>query len=111
MAEEEIRQLIELTVKQSVLEFKRAGLLKDPDNAAYTDATEMLSNYYNSDKKDSALTYAIQGLRFDPYFKIIPMFFEEKKTVEAISEELGVDMRTIYRNKKRLCVAIYNELI
>lgn len=111
MAEEEIRQLIEQTVRQSVLEFKRAGLLKDPDNAAYTDASEMLSRYYNSDKTDSALTYAIQRLRFDPYFKIIPMFFEQKKTVEDIAEELGVDMRTVYRNKKRLCVAIYNEII
>lgn len=111
MAEEEIRQLIAQTVKQSILEFKRSGLLKDPDSAAYTDATEMLSNYYNSDKTDQALTYALQGLRFDPYFKIIPMYFEDKMTVEAISEELGVDMRTVYRNKKRLCVAIYNEII
>lgn len=111
MAEEEIRQLIELTVRQSVLEFKRAGLLKEPDNAAYTDATEILSKYYETGEKDAAITYAVQGIRFDPYYRIIPLYFREKKTVEAISEELGVDMRTIYRNKKRLCIEIYNEII
>ena len=43
--------------------------------------------------------------------KIIPMYFEDRKGIEAIAEELGVERTTILRNKKRLCLAIYNEII
>ena len=111
MPDEEIRKIIDLAVKTSIAEYKRSGLLKDSDNVAYSDASAILTSYYDSEKKDAALTYAIQGQRFDPYFKIITMYFSDKKTIEAIAEELGVDVSTIVRNKKRLCLAIYNEII
>lgn len=111
MPDEEIKRIIDLAVQTSIAEYKRSGLLKDSDNVAYSDASAILTNYYDSDKKDAALTYAIQGQRFDPYFKIITMYFSDKKTIEAIAEELGVDVSTVVRNKKRLCLAIYNEII
>ena len=111
MPDEEIKRIIDLAVKTSIAEYKKSGLLKDSDNVAYSDASAILTSYYESDKKDAALTYAIQGQRFDPYFKIITMYFSDKKTIEAIAEELGVDVSTVVRNKKRLCLAIYNEII
>ena len=111
MPDEEIKKIVDLAVKKSIAEFKKSGLLKDSDNVAYSDASAMLANYYKSDKKDTSVAYAIAGQRFDPYFKIIPMYFEDNKTVEAIAEELGVEISTIFRNKKRLCLAIYNEII
>ena len=111
MPDEEIKKIIDLAVKQSIAEYKKSGLLKDSDNVAYSDASAILSSYYMQDKTDTALAYAIQGQRFDPYFKIIPMYFEDKKTIESIAEELGVDVSTVVRNKKRLCLAIYNEII
>lgn len=111
MPDDEIKRIIDLAIKSSIAEYKKSGLLKDSDNVAYSDVCEILTGYYNSDKTDQALTYAIQGQRFDPYFKIIPMYFEDKKGIEAIAEELGVERTTILRNKKRLCLAIYNEII
>ena len=111
MPDEEIRKIIDLAVKTSIAEYKKSGLLKDSDNVAYSDASAILTSYYQSDRTDAALTYAIQGQRFDPYFKIITMYFQEKRTIESIADELGVDISTVVRNKKRLCLAIYNEII
>jgi len=111
MPEEEIKKIIDLAVKTSIQEYKKSGLLKDSDNVAYSDASAILSSYYKTDKKDTSIAYAIQGQRFDPYFKIITLYFQENKTIEAIADELNVDVSTVVRNKKRLCLAIYNEII
>lgn len=111
MTDIDIRKIIELTVKKSIAEYKKSGILKDSENVAYSDVSAILANYFGSAKKDASITYAIQGLRFDPYARIIPMYFEERKTIETIAEELGVDISTVVRNKKRLCLAIYNEII
>lgn len=111
MIDKEIQRLVELTVKKSIVEFKKSGLLKDTENVAYSDASAILSNYYKTDKKEASITYAIQGIRFDPYVRIIPMYYKEGKTLEIIAEELGVDVSTVVRNKKRLCLAIYNEIM
>lgn len=111
MTDIDIRKIIELTVKKSIAEYKKSGILKDSENVAYSDVSAILSNYFGSGKKDASITYAIQGLRFDPYARIISMYFEQRKTIETIAEELGVDISTVVRNKKRLCLAIYNEII
>lgn len=111
MIDKEIQKIIELTVEKTIAGFKKSGLLKDTENVAYSDASAILSSYYKTDKKDASITYAIQGIRFDPYARIIPMYYEQGKTLETIAEELGVDVSTVVRNKKRLCLAIYNEII
>ena len=38
----------------------------------------------------------------DKYYDIIPLFYFEHNTIEAIAEKLFCDVITIYRNKKRL---------
>lgn len=38
----------------------------------------------------------------DKYYDIIPLFYFENNTIEAIAEKLFCDVKTIYRNKKRL---------
>lgn len=111
MPDEEIKRIIELAVNATIEKYKKCGLLKDSDNVAYSDVSAILSNYYDGDKKDPEVSYAISSQRFDPYFRIIPMYFDDRKTIESIADELGVDVSTIVRNKKRLCLAIYNDLV
>lgn len=111
MNDAEIRAYIDLAIQRSIAEFKKSGLVKGADDAVYADASEVLKNYFRSGKKEANITYAIQGMRFDPYFRIIPLYFDEGKTIEQIAEELGVDTSTVMRNKKRLCLNIYNEII
>lgn len=111
MNDEKINQIIERTVQTTIKELKKNGLLKDSDSANYADASEIISSYYRNGKKDAAITYAIQGQRFDPYFRIIDMYFGEHMTVERIAGRLAIDASTVVRNKKRLCLAIYNDII
>lgn len=107
MSDEEIRYYINLTIRKTLGEIKKSGLMRDSSNVLYEEATELLSNYYSAGKSEASITYAIQSKRFDPYYRIIPLYFEKCYKLEAIAEELGVDVSTIVRNKKRLCLDIY----
>lgn len=107
----EIKDYIDYAIRQSIAEYKRCGLLRDRDDVTYADACDIIASYYKGGKGEASMTYAIQGQRFDPYYRIIPLYFEDNKTIENIAEELGVDVSTVVRNKKRLCLAIYNEII
>lgn len=111
MTDQELREYIDLTVKKSIEEFKRSGIVKGSDNAAYSDISEILRNYFREGREAKNITYAIQGQRFDPYFRIITMYYQEGQTIEQIAEALGVDVSTIMRNKKRICLQIYNEIV
>lgn len=111
MTDNEIKAYIDIAIKRSIHEYKKSGLLKQSDNAVYSDASQILASYYAGGEKDAAVTYALQGLRFDPYFKIIALYYKQGRRVEDIAEELGVDISTVVRNKKRLCLEIYNEII
>ena len=111
MTDEEVKKYIDLAVQKTIKEYKKNGILKEADGAAYADASEIIASYFKAGKNEASITYAIQGQRFDPYFRIISLFFEQGYTIEQIAEELGVDVSTVVRNKKRLCLAIYNEII
>ncbi|QUH18689.1 sigma-70 family RNA polymerase sigma factor [Alkaliphilus sp. B6464] len=45
---------------------------------------------------------ALNPIKDDPYFEIIPMKYFESKSREYIAEELYCDIRTVDRNKNRL---------
>lgn len=101
---------IAFIVSKTVEELQKRGMLRSNSDLQYADACRILEEYYHNGSTENSVTYAIQALRFDPYFRIIPLYFDEKKTLEYIAENLGVDVSTIVRNKKRLCLAIYNEI-
>ena len=115
MTDEEVKNIISSTVDTTIdkmLKYlKKNKMLKEPEDIIYTDATDLLNVYYKNGQEDMEITYAIRGLRFDPYYRIIPLYFEEGKTIEQIAEILDVDVRTIARNKKRLLLSIYNEIV
>ena len=110
MTDEQIKAYINATIRETVEAYKREGLLVDSKGAAYSDAAEMLAKYYEDGKTDNAITYAIQGLRFDPYFRIFELKFDYGMTNAEIAEELGVDISTVARNKRRLFVRVYDEV-
>lgn len=111
MTDDEIKAYIDEAIERSIKAYKKNGLLKGGAVAAYTDASEVLSSYFRNGKTDVQITYAIQTQRFDPYFRIISLYYEQGKTIEQIAELLEVDVSTVMRNKKRLCLAIYENII
>lgn len=107
MTEEEIRAIVDITIE----EYKRKGLIVDKETAAYSDACELLQSYYDEGEKDLRISYAVQSVRFDPYFRVLSMYFKEHQKAEVIAQSMGVDISTVVRNKKRLCLEIYKDLI
>ena len=104
MTEEEVRMVVRITIE----ELKRGGLLKDFTDIAYTEAASLLQAYYDGGESDPIVSKAIQEQKEDPYFKIIPLYFSYGYTIEGLAELFKVEVSTVKRNKKRLCLAIYN---
>lgn len=111
MTDDEIKAYIDTAINRSIQAYKREGMLKESEAAAYTDANAILLNYYATGKTDNSITYAINGMRFDQYFQIIPLYYDEQVKIEQIAERMGVDVSTVVRNKKRLCLEIYKNII
>lgn len=108
MERETLRQLI----RDTIIELQRGGMLKSMDDIAYTEAVAILREYFTEDTRDTAdgVTAALQAVSADKYYKILPMYFGQEQTIEEIAERLDVDVSTIVRNKKRLCLAVYNQI-
>lgn len=105
MSEDEIRTIVRVTIE----ELKRSGILKPYNETAYAEASEMLRAYFSGDS-DERIETALKHLERDPYYKILPLYYDYGYTIEKIAEHFEVEVSTIVRNKKRLCLAIYAEV-
>ena len=90
---------------------KMVGLVKDNTKTAFQKTEEILRNYPTFKKiKDQPYTVklvkqieeALEEIRDDPYYDIIPMYYFEDETRENIALTLETTVRTVARNKRRL---------
>ena len=111
MSDEAIREVIDETVNATVLKMKMVGLVKDNTKTAFQKTEEILRNYPTFKKiKDQPYTVklvkqieeALEEIRDDPYYDIIPMYYFEDETRENIALTLETTVRTVARNKRRL---------
>lgn len=103
-----VQELVKATVRETIRELKRGGLLKSESDIAYTEATAILKSYYVDGETDTAVASALHELSDDPYYNIIPLYFRYGYTIERIAEYFDVEISTVSRNKKRLCLELYN---
>ena len=103
MTDESIRKI----VKETISELKRQGLIREDPTA---EVAQILSDYYQEGLIDSQITEVLNQLHGDPYYKIIPLYYDYGETWERIAEHFGVERSTIFRNKKRLYLLIYKAL-
>lgn len=111
------KQLIDLTVKQTVTELKRAGLIRENKLNSFRKTEIILNNY--PDMKKIVDEYEIDGIKItrefvrliddslksmvdDPYYEIIPMKYFEHKTHEQIAEYFDVQPAAISKQRKRI---------
>jgi len=106
MDETEVKRIVQLTI----LELKQQELLQDVESAAYKEVSERLTRFFTLDAPDDDLSQALEKIKSDRYRHILWMFYRDGYTVEDIAERLNVDVRTVSRNKKRLCLEIYTRL-
>ena len=111
------KQLIELTVKHTISELKRAGMIRENKLNSYQKTEKVLYEYPKI--KKIVGEYEIDGLKItrefvrliddilagisdDPYFDIIRLKYFEGKTHEEIAEYFNVQPAAISKQRKRL---------
>lgn len=111
MTDAEIRRYIDEAVNRTLSALRNTGALKDADDMNYANISYMLSDYYNNGEAVEKITKALNSIKYDEYFEIIPMYYGDGMKIDDISKRLKKDISTIVRNKKRLCLQIYTMLI
>lgn len=106
MNKTEIRQV----VNECLNELERRRIIKDMRAVVYEDMNGRLYSYYEHGATDPDVTAAIDSLDGDLYLGILPYYYRDHKTIEQIADLMAVDVSTIVRNKKRLCISLYIEL-
>lgn len=114
-------QLIELTVKHTVSELKRAGLIRENRLNSFQKTERILYLYpkikqnvekYNFDGTEVTREFiqmideTLQSIGDDPYYEIIPMKYFERKTHEQIAEYFNVQPAAISKQRTRLINSI-----
>lgn len=106
MTKDEIRQV----VNECLNELEKRRIIKDMRAVVYDEMNRRLFSYYENGGKDPEITDAINSLDGDLYLGILPYYFRDRYTIEQIADLMQVDVSTIVRNKKRLCISLYIEL-
>ena len=111
------KQLIEMTVKHTVAELKRNGLIRENKLNSFQKTEKALDIYhklkhisetYKFDDMQVTVDFirmiddALESISDDPYFEIIPMKYFDGKTHEQIAEYFDVQPAAISKQRKRL---------
>ena len=105
-----IKEIVKAAVVETVKELRKNGLLKRSDDVAYAEISERLFEYYRAPEKDPAMEAALDKISGDYYFPAIKMYYQNKLTIDWIAEDYHVEISTVSRNKKRLCLRLYRIL-
>ena len=93
----EIKEYIDEAVQKAVNAIRK-------DDAKYAHVSDRLFRYYKEGMMDAEVTMALIEVSSSAYFDIIPLYFRDKLTIEAIAEEMGINTSTVVRNKKKICL-------
>lgn len=104
MTPDQIREIVKMTLD----ELTTRKLIKEEYTVILGVVEKRLKTYFNSD--DKGIKHALNMLADDPYIDLIYLHYRDESTLEFIAEVMGVEVRTILRNKKRLIYKIYELL-
>lgn len=103
MTEKEIKHIVSMTV-DDMIDKKYAHMGNDDFN--YHFMSMKLRQHYEV-KEIERIANGLQVISNDPYFKIIPMYYQKNKTITAIAIDLVCDRATVSRNKKKLVLELF----
>lgn len=102
MTEKEIRAIVECTVDDLL----NRDMLKEDGNLNYQFMSAKLEEYFRNPRSER-IRNALDCIRSDPYYKIIPEYYKFHRTLTWIAVDRKCDRVTIARNKKRLVLELY----
>ena len=106
--EEIIEKTAEKTVKKTIKCLTEKGMIKISGTTAYDKTFKLLKRYNQlrlSDspdalKKVAQIEVALNQVRENPYFAVIPMYFFENQTLENIADHFNSTVKTIRKKRK-----------
>lgn len=102
--EKDIEKVLNICIKT----MKKQHLLRRTGDAIYDDMGKRLYSYYKNGEKDRKIKRALEDFKDDLYINVIPLYYKDGYTIENIADMMNIDTSTVVRNKKRLCLSIYN---
>lgn len=104
MNEEKIKEIVALTLEELINE----KLINRDNDMCYKFMSKKLFKYFADGVVDNQMEHGLNALEEDPWYKILILYYEDRKTTENVAEELGCAITTIVRNKKRLVLRLYD---
>ena len=92
-------------VAETINQLLSNSMIKYGDLVIYDRISERLREHYK--KPEPLISNALSQLIEHPYYDVLEMYYKKNMTLEAIAEEYDVDISTIVRNKKMLCIRIF----
>lgn len=102
MTEEEVKKIVNKTINSLL----GKQMLKYSDMIIYDTISERLRAYYRG-RRDAELEITLKRLEGETYYEIIPLYYQQEMLLEEIAEQLNIDVSTVTRNKKNLCLKIF----
>lgn len=106
MTPEEIREIVKITLD----ELTQRKLIKVDYQIVLKSMEQKIKDFFNSRGDGNGVSYALKMLMKDDYIDIIFLQYRDGFTLEKIAEQMGVEIRTVMRNKKRLIIKMYEIL-
>lgn len=110
--EKSVKKIIDETVNATVAKLKLSGLMKDNGLTAFQKTEKALRLYRSiqnghsekgiSDKFVELIDEALETLKDDIYYEVIPMTYFENMTREQVAEYFDTTVTTVSRHKVRL---------
>lgn len=102
MTEQEVKQIVSKTIEELV----EKDLMREETFISYQFMSAKLKIHYQK-KPEQEIADALDKIKSDPYFYIIPAFYKKNYSLQRIAVEAKRDRSVIVRNKKRLVLKIY----
>lgn len=108
--EELIAKVARKAAEETIEKLMEKNMIKLSSRTAYEKTFRLLQRYNQLSLSDSPDTLkqvaqidtALDQIKGDPYYAIIPMFFFENVKLENIAEHFDVSIKTIRRSRKTL---------
>lgn len=111
IAEEVITEIVAGTVRETIKQLRKSGMMRSWNDGAYQEIGSRLASYYRG-TEDKEMDAALDRLAAEEpdYFGILPEYYREKTKIEDIGPLIGCDRSTVLRQKKRLCLRLFQLL-
>ena len=93
---------IEKLMEKGLIRIDHRSAIDKTINLLYKYEQLKLSDQPSTLKRVAQVDVALEQIRDDPFYAIIPLYYFEKETRENIAEYFNVSEKTVTRNRKRL---------